>query len=410
MKPHGQVERISKGSAGLPIEKVNYYRSQFEIMGFELPELDMEAVTSSCELKAKKKNNTVSVSGKLKTILETEMNQTISCGSCLEFLQSLNKSHTFNHDKIVQQLLQRVPIPDWWNKKYNKQERKDRISQLIEPVIPKQSIATVLAAVVKNKVESVKDSDWAVVVTTAPRQESTLLSCLLSLKENGWEPTIFAEPESSKPKAVKFNFIDNPVRLGAWHNWLQSVKWALANTTASHILSVQDDSRFHPESRSVAEQLMYPTDKVGFISLYTASHYSADRSGNKKPVGINRIITSSFWGACAMVFPREALQQIVNHPIVAGWTGVSPSKLSDKDKRKLLERKKLEPHLIQNVDTAIGKIVNSLHLEMYTIDPSPVRHIAKYSTIGHGSDTGKRNCGRCADHKQPLIDQVFPNA
>jgi hypothetical protein len=59
------------------------------------------------------------------------------------------------------------------------------------------------------------------------------------------------------------------------------------------------------------------------------------------------------------------------------------------------------------VDTAIGKAVNRLGLSMYFVDPSPVHHVAKHSTISHGDNSGRRNCYRCADFEKPLWDQVY---
>jgi hypothetical protein len=128
-----------------------------------------------------------------------------------------------------------------------------------------------------------------------------------------------------------------------------------------------------------------------------------------KPLGLNRIITSALWGACALVFPRDTVQQILNHPLTQNWTGIPPKDLSEREKHNLLQEKKNKSYLIQNVDTLIGQVLNGIGLEMWCIDPSPVQHIAVYSSIGHAdNNTGKRNCLRCADHKKPLDRQVFP--
>ena len=262
-------------------------------------------------------------------------------------------------------------------------------------------------SVIVNPILEPRDSDWTVVVTTAPRAESTIDKCLLSIDRAGWNPVVFAEPDSIKPEG--FSYHSNEVKLGAWHNWLKAVRWALTRTTARYILTVQDDSLFHPDSRSFVESVMWPSDNIGFISLYTASHYSANLSGDLKPYGVNRLITGSLWGACALVFPRDVLERIIYHPIAESWTGIPPSSLSNEEKIHIKKSKLENPHLIQNVDTAIGRILNSLQLEMYVVDPSPVHHIAIHSAIKHGSNTGKRNCGRCADHSLPLEGQVFPH-
>lgn len=258
----------------------------------------------------------------------------------------------------------------------------------------------------ESTISTPKSSDWATVLTTAPRKDPTLKQCVDSIKYAGWEPTVFAEPDSIHLTGVKY--ILNQTRLGTWHNWLQSLRWALQKTTARYILSVQDDSLFHPDSRDLVERLMWPSKKTGFISLYTASHYSADLSGNLKPVGLNQITTGSLWGACALVFPRHVVEQILDHPITKSWLGQPPHNLSDSEKTNYVQHRKENPSSIQNVDTALGKVMNSLHLSMYCIDPSPVTHVATHSSINHGSNTGKRNCSRCANHNLPLVDQVFP--
>jgi hypothetical protein len=258
-----------------------------------------------------------------------------------------------------------------------------------------------------NPIDEPKDSDWSVVMTTSPRQGPTIEQSVESIKAAGWNPIVFAEPDSIHLPDTKY--VANTVRLGAWFNWLQSVKWALRNTIAKYIMTVQDDSLFHPDSRSFVESVMWPSHNVGFISLYTAAHYSTDFSGNPKPYGINKITTSALWGACALVFPRHVLQVMLEHPVLQDWKGIAPKNMDNDARANFNKRREEAPHTIQNIDSAIGTILTSLHLEMYMIDPSPVKHIATHSAIGHGGNTGKRNCGRCADHTVSLSQQVFPN-
>lgn len=257
-----------------------------------------------------------------------------------------------------------------------------------------------------NPIKQPVDRDWAVVVTTAPRKSPTLTDCIQSLFNAGWNPVIFAEPDSIQLEDVKT--FTNSTKLGAWHNWLKSVKWALKYTEARYIMTVQDDSLFHPDSRSFIESVMWPDNNIGFLSLYTASHYSFEKDNSPKPLGINRIRTGSLWGACALVFPRHVLQDLINHPVALNWTGIAPAGLNDAEREHTRLSKLENPHLIQNVDSAIGRILNAMHLGMYFVNPSPVQHIATHSAISHGSNTGKRNCGRCADHSIPLEEQVFP--
>ena len=295
-------------------------------------------------------------------------------------------------------------------KRITKQIKKDTVLNDLE-TMPKRRFHNCITernnieVTIESRIPIPKDSDWFVGVTAAPRKKQTIQVTLDSLHTAGWAPIIFAEPDTHKVDGYKY--INNSVRLGAWYNWLQLIKYGLS-TNAKYILSVQDDTQFHPGSREVAEYVMFPDNQTGFISLYTAKQYSEDRSGNSRPFGLNRIHTSSFWGACALIFSRHAAYQIINHPSAINWTGIPPSTLNDTEKKELEIHKKENPYLIQNVDTAIGRIVNALHLNMYVVDPSPVRHTATVSSIGHGSNTNKRNCSRCASHSISLMDQVFP--
>ena len=256
------------------------------------------------------------------------------------------------------------------------------------------------------------NGDWFVAVTTAPRRDCTLLECIYSLRVAGWEPTLFAEPGATDTDA---STIQNDEKLGVWHNWLASARYAVYNTDASVIMTVQDDCGFHPDSRDFAESALWPSENCGFLSLYTPRHYSTLKSGKVNPLGINRIQTRSLWGACALVWPREALKEVVNSKTAKHWRGAGPKPKKKESRTDFRTRrdawfagKEKDPTTIANSDTAIGKAVNRSKRTMYFVDPSPVRHIATHSTLGHGGNGGNRNCGRCADHSIPLADQVNP--
>lgn len=243
---------------------------------------------------------------------------------------------------------------------------------------------------------------WAAVVTTAPRSPCTLRECVESLRICGWEPTVFAEPGST---AVDCETIANADRLGVWHNWLHACRWAV-ETGAPLVLTSQDDAAYHPDAREYMESLNWPAD-AAFISLYTPRHYSYRRDRSLRPVGMNRIRTRSLWGAVALAWRREVLAEVIAHRIATRWTGARPRSGSP----AVIERRRQNPHLIANSDTAIGKIANAIGRKMYFLDPSPVTHIAPVSSIPrHGTNTGNRNAGRIADHSLPLEYQLNPPA
>lgn len=245
---------------------------------------------------------------------------------------------------------------------------------------------------------------WAVAVTTAPRKECTLNTCLLSLQNCGWtsdEIHIFAEPNSTIPQLGQNH--PSLQKLGIWRNWVNSIRWTIENTDAEIILTVQDDSLFHPDSKDFTESILWPAPRAGFVSLYTPKHYTIRRDRTSRKVGVNQIVTNSLWGACALVWSRAMLEKVVlPHPLIEKWAGAKPR---SGDKR-VLDRRRQNPETIANSDTAIGKIMNWTKHSMWFVDPSPVQHIARFSTISHGDNTGRRNAYRIADHSIPLESQV----
>lgn len=252
---------------------------------------------------------------------------------------------------------------------------------------------------------------WYTIITTAPRRDPTLQTCVDSMRDAGWEPIVLAEPDSPPSNAQT---IQNPTRLGVWHNWIKSVRLAL-ESDADTILTVQDDAEFHPDSKDFAELCLWPAPNCGFVSLYTPKHYTLrdDRLMRKlrrkdpnisdmRDPGVNHIITRSLWGACALIWPRKVLEHIMQDPIIESWLGA----VTRSRNPAIHEMRRQNPHLIANSDTAIGKVLNKHGYSMWFVDPSPVAHIAQYSAIGHGDNKGRRNAYRIADITLPLISQV----
>ena len=249
---------------------------------------------------------------------------------------------------------------------------------------------------------------WFCAVTTAPRPTPTLVTCLESLVVAGFEPFVFAEPNSVMlPTEHEIFAIRHKEKMGVWHNWLFSARYALESSDANIIMTVQDDSLFHPDSKSfIEEHVLWPDTSVGFVSLYTPKHYS--KKPNKKtamrPTGVNRVITKSMWGACALIWPRKVLEELVEMSSAKNWLGARTKTASVWEKKK--KERQAEPWRIQNSDTAIGKLMNQMERTMWFCDPSPVQHFATTSAVSHGGNKGRRNCGRCAEWSKSLEEQV----
>jgi hypothetical protein len=279
--------------------------------------------------------------------------------------------------------------------------------------VPEVATRMVVDRMITSAINKVKSKEkhnqnkWYCAVTTAPRDIPTLNTCLQSLQIAGWDPFIFAEPNSVKPLVeFKDSYIINDERKGVWHNWLQSLRYGLENTDANIFLTVQDDSLFHPDSKTFVEKILWPAENVGFVSLYTPKHYSIQPKFKTKarPKGVNRIHTKSFWGACGLVWPRPVVEAIVDHPFALQWLGAHLRTKSAWESMK--EKRRKEPWRIQNSDTAIGKLMNRMERTMWFCDPSPVQHISLTSATGHGGNKGRRNCGRCASWEESLFDQI----
>lgn len=270
-----------------------------------------------------------------------------------------------------------------------------------------------------------KIQSWGVGITTAPRtQHRTLPECVESVIANGWNPVIYAEPNtdlSGLPKGLQI--VKNTERLGVWRNWKAAAGDLLKRfPDAEFILTIQDDTIFHPQSRWFAEHF-FPVNSQRVFSFYTPKHYGQradvfDQTGKirqknlpyetarkwitktrarrgwklksyHKDVGMHKINTRSLWGACAMAFPRKLLQAVLEHKTARNWLG-HRGKMNPE---KWRERQTSEPWRIQNSDTAIGNILNALGWEYWCPVPSLADHIAEASAdgVGHGGRGGRRS-------------------
>ena len=257
-------------------------------------------------------------------------------------------------------------------------------------------------AIEKAEKNSTCKFNWFVAVTTAPRPDCTLSRCTDSLKIAGFEPVIFAEPQSTKISSCRT--VTNKERQGVWYNWIRSCEYALEKTNADVIMTVQDDSLFHPDSKTFAEKILWPAEDCGFVSLYTPKHYSVVPHFKTKlrDAGVNRVYTKSMWGACALIWPRAVLEQVMDHEVTKTWLGAPTRSRS----QSVMDKRRADRTLVQNSDTAIGKIMNRMKKSMWFVDPSPVEHVAEHSVVGHGGNRGRRNCMRCAVWGESLEDQV----
>lgn len=260
---------------------------------------------------------------------------------------------------------------------------------------------------------------WAVGVNAAPRLEPVLNDCVKSLNDCGWDPLVQAEPGTRIPAGTRH--VINKKRLGNFHNF-RTLCERLLETGADTILTVQDDALFHPDSRIFAESVLWP-ENAAFLSLYTARPYSFGPGHRLLPPGVRRVEADWLWGNLAVIWPRRVLEAFVSQPWVKHWRGtpgdVKAVANANRGRGRYISPALRRPGVLlrnpgklnpfpRGSDVACGMIANQLGLGMWFVDPSPVTHNARHSTIaGHGDNSGNRNCFRPADPSRPLKEQVF---
>jgi len=411
MKLVGRPFEIAVGRSGLPLEKVRAYRRLFQEQGYALPPLvkykpGYEPWLNGSDAPEFEQKQPETVTDCLHR-LEILGQEPCSCGAVKKI------------DVFSCPIHKRCCLTERDRKSFRDADLRSLIRSC-EKCPDRQTLHIQDRYPRINKPRRMK---WVAAVTTAPRKDPTLRRCVESMLNAGWSPIIYAEPGtdlSGLPSDVEI--IHRPRKFGCWHNWREaSIDLLDRFPDADAIMTVQDDTVFHPQALDFADDAFWPEppEKVGFVSLYTPMHYSHTcqlwdsrgtllyeggnwwnatqrankdkrlqlRRANKKPDGRYQIVTQSLWGACALVFPRESLRKLVYHPIALNWRGAG-------------KKKDLPPEEIRNSDTAIGLAIRKMGLSMHWYVPSLATHIARHSTLGHGDNSGRRG----APSYDPQVD------
>ena len=217
--------------------------------------------------------------------------------------------------------------------------------------------------------------DWSVAVTTAPRRQRTLTRTLMSLVKAGWVmPHVFAEPKTRLPLLLpRRNVTRRRQKLGAWPNWLLSLnEMVLRDPHADAYLLAQDDALFARGLRAYLEESLWPVERLGVISLYTAVHQ--DR-GDKLGFYANDLGWSA-WGAMAYLFSNASARALLRFPRIVNHRNRGP-----KDG-------------LVNVDSVVGQWCRESGLAYFAHAPSLVQHIGETSTLWkNDSLEGRRRSG-----------------
>ena len=207
--------------------------------------------------------------------------------------------------------------------------------------------------------------DWAVGLTTAPRKRPTLDTTYASLRNAGWkreEICVFAEPSTEIPKALEKSevVLRKEPRLGAWSNWLLSLtELTLRFPQADAYFLCQDDTLLAGGLRVYLEDTLWPSERLGVVSLHTPSHFARSEPDGYFAVDVGW----SAWGAMGFVFPNAAARALLRHPVIIN------------------HRNRGRSEGMQNIDSVVGEWCQQTGLEFIMHSPSLTQHTGATSTL-----------------------------
>ena len=203
---------------------------------------------------------------------------------------------------------------------------------------------------------------WAVGLTTAPRGLSTVDWSIDSLVRAGWElPHLFEDtPVLLASRSSRCPITTRSREVGAWPNYfLAFAELLMRQPDADAYLMAQDDALFYgrQDLRAYLEQVLWPGDRPGLVSLYCSAAYTQPAAGWHRQSGL------WVWGAVAFIFPRELAKQFLIDPIVFEHRWLGPD------------------HGRANIDGVIGKWAERHGISIHYPTPSLVQHIGDVSSI-----------------------------
>lgn len=201
---------------------------------------------------------------------------------------------------------------------------------------------------------------WAVGVTTAPRKQSTLQSCVDCLIDAGWDtPRIFVDGEvdlGSLPSHLKVTRRDSQV--GAWPSWyLGLTELLMRHPQGDAFMIVQDDVVLfrHRKLRQYLEDFLWPEEGPCVVSLFCSRAYTTEQAGWR------RLDENLVWGGQALLFSREAVLELLSDPQVV--------------------RHRLTKSGFAGIDSVVGRWAERHNVPVYVSTPSLAQHIGQVSAI-----------------------------
>jgi hypothetical protein len=203
---------------------------------------------------------------------------------------------------------------------------------------------------------------WAVGIRSAPRNIPTLDWTLDSLVRAGWESLRIFEDLSTTVAArhAKCPISTRDPKIGAFSNFLLGLcELVLQHPGADAYMMMEDDVILYDRQnlREYLEQILWPSDPPGLISLYCPSSYSRPAPG--------WYCREEGWlaGSQVFIFPKETARAFVSDPEI--WA----HRWNDRAQG------------LHGVDRAIGTWAIRNGIPVYFPCPSLAQHIGDTSSI-----------------------------
>lgn len=238
---------------------------------------------------------------------------------------------------------------------------------------------------------------WIVGTIAAPRPVGGSLAVTVkSLRANGWDPIVFAEPGTEDPEDIVTTRIERPATMaplveslkpspsgvfGNFQNYIQAAADLLhCRPTAEAVLITEDDAQVCRGAREWIEGQLWSHPLCGCVSLYTAN-IPAHRSFHPREIVSPK---TPIMGSLSLIWRPDVLRMILESPDVQVYAGNAAQSLKRTPKWKRTA-----------VDTFLGQQLRKTGFHMRLFTRSLVRHwcptnVKENSACGNGAYSQKR--------------------
>ncbi|MEM7387593.1 MAG: hypothetical protein AAF514_21880 [Verrucomicrobiota bacterium] len=238
-----------------------------------------------------------------------------------------------------------------------------------------------------------KAFSWVVCVRSAPRKQATLSASLESLARAGWpDPFLFVEPGTDVPDGFPTERLTVRTRtLGNFPNFFVALaELVMLFPEADAYMMCEDDVSYCRGLRPYLEETLWPSNRLGVVSLHTPQHQDRGDVAGFYPANPGW----GAWGAQAFVFPNAAARAYLRNPQILNHRRRGPGEGKC------------------NADSVVGQWCEDTGLDYYLHTPSLTQHIGETSTLWGEKATleGRRHAATFVGEDRDIRDLMSPRS